>query len=130
MKGITPVIATILLLLITISMVGFAYMWFSNILTGVGSSAVNATESQINRMGQTIDIDSPKSGAIAVRNIGTKNIPSTSIVVYVNGVLVNCNWDLGYVAPNGVITADCNCVDDDRIKVSAPGNADYDMCIP
>lgn len=35
MKGITPVIAVILLIMITISMVGFLFVWFSNYLSSL-----------------------------------------------------------------------------------------------
>ncbi len=34
MKGITPVIALVMLLLITVGMVGIAYVWFSGMLAG------------------------------------------------------------------------------------------------
>lgn len=40
MKAITPVISLIMLMLITIGIVGIAYVWFSGILTGSSEKAI------------------------------------------------------------------------------------------
>lgn len=132
MKGITPVIATIMLLLITISLVGFAYTWFSTIWQGVATSTQNATETQIRTMGQKVVIDNAASGNIVVRNAGTYNIPWSSMTVYINSVYKNvryppavtqdCNWSFSDIAPGGTIRIDCSCTSGDDVKVTAPGN--------
>ncbi|MCX6818693.1 MAG: hypothetical protein NT129_01700, partial [Candidatus Aenigmarchaeota archaeon] len=94
MKGITPVIATILLLLITISMVGFAFVWFSGMFGNIATSTENATNAQMMQMGQKINIESAKTNNIAVRNVGNYNISSTSLSVYVDGAPKSpaCTW--------------------------------------
>ena len=132
MKGITPVIATILLLLITISMVGFAFVWFSGMLSNVATTSENATNQQMIQMNQKINIESAKSGNITVRNVGTYSITNTSLFVYKNGVYqANCTWKTLSVAPQATITvaAVCSCNAGDEIKVSAPGGYDVDSCI-
>ena len=129
MKGITPVIATILLLLITISMVGFAFVWFTGMFGSIATSTENATQQQLIQMNQKINIESAKTGFITVRNIGTYSITNTSLSVYKNDVLqTNCAWTTSSVAPNGIITSNCGCTVGDTIKVTAPGNYDVDAC--
>ena len=138
MKGITPVIATIMLLLITISLVGFAFTWFSTIWQSVAKSTENATETQIMTLGQKVVIDNAASKVIVIRNVGTYNIPWLSMSVYINNAYKNvrypaaaaqdCNWSSSEVAPGGTIGIDCNCTIGDEIKVTAPGNIDIQLC--
>ena len=90
MKGITPIIAIVLLLMITVSMAGFAFIWFQRI----GSIAMNATESGIiaqqQAAGKLIRIDNAKNGTdseITIRNIGTYPIKKKEISIYVDSGL-------------------------------------------
>ncbi|MBI4018697.1 MAG: hypothetical protein HY364_00400, partial [Candidatus Aenigmarchaeota archaeon] len=46
MKGITPVVSIILLLFITISVLGFSFLFFQNITTTSGSQAEQAAIGQ------------------------------------------------------------------------------------
>lgn len=108
MKGITPVVAIILLLLITISMVGFAFVWF----TRIGELTTQQTEEQLQgeltRTGQKIRIESIFKGVdagtpgpsaddtpmrVVIRNIGSAKIPLTSIVGFKNGINIDCKTD-------------------------------------
>ncbi len=97
MKGITPVIAIILLLLITISMVGFAFVWFSR----VTQSATTSGTAQIN----TITGNSQKrltfesyvqgganAGKLYIRNSGTAQTLPAEISVYVGNTLDAGAW--------------------------------------
>ena len=76
MKGISAVIATILMLMITIALAGMAYMYISGIFTS--------------RTGKVIDlIDSYCSGTtiyLVIKNSGTMNIsPTGDLTFTVNG---------------------------------------------
>ena len=84
---------------------------------------------QLVKLAQKISIKEPKSGAIAIINIGTYNINATELSVYINGTLQTCNWSASVVEPTKVITADCTCTEGQIIKVTAPGNFDEDTCI-
>lgn len=130
MKGITPVIATIMLLLITISMVGFAYIWLSNIWKGTTTGTENMANQQAQRMGQKISIESAKTIAITVRNIGTYSIPKASLAVFVDSVHQDCDWDRESFAPGDTITTTSGfaCSAGQTVKVTAPGNFDLDAC--
>ena len=133
MKGITPVIAIILLLMITISMVGFAFVWFSRISTTLGESAEKAATTQTGMFGKTIRIENIDEQAaatvISVRNTGTQTILSTETSVYIdNAKRTECA--LGDIATNSVVscTAITACATDKIILVSAPGNSDQYKC--
>ncbi len=133
MKGITPVIAIILLLLITISMVGFAFVWFGRISTLL----TNQTESEI--VGQqalhcqriVIDSLSSSTATVYVKNIGTCNIAADAVKVYVSGAEATCTPSLGIMAPG--VTDDCDwsgsaCTTGTVVKVTAPGSSDETTC--
>lgn len=128
MKGITPVIAVILLMLITISMVGFAFVWFSRIAI----TAQNATEAQLqnvlNQQAQIIRIDSLGGGSVVVRNVGTQAIPGTQIQVYVNGVIRSGACPGTTLAPGATISCSATCSSGSRIRVTSPGNLDESIC--
>ncbi len=137
MKGITPVISVILLLLVTIAIVGFATGFFQRILGAAGTSADEQLSATATQLGQTIKIDIAKGGLqiggvagapldsqIAIRSTGPKSVPLKSIAVFVANNLVTCNgWTSGELAPGG--TSVCTVNDNDctgkEVKASAPG---------
>jgi flagellin-like protein len=129
-KGITPVIAIILLLLITISMVGFAFVWFSRLQGSIQDSVTNKTDSQINAMGKTVVIDlaSNSTGSIAIRNSGTSTINAAEYKLYVAGVdrTTSCS---GPIVPGAtVVCSTTYCPMNGVVKVTAPGNTDETNC--
>jgi len=75
MKGISTVIATILMLLITVGMAGLAYMYISGMFTS--------------RTAQTISLSSADCPggdiSILIKNDGTEDITGTDIDIYVDG---------------------------------------------
>ncbi len=84
MKGITPVIALVMLMLITVGMVGMAYTWFSGMLT-------NYTE-------KTISI--PPGGAFcsnSLISVVVMNTGATSSITQTDLVLVDVD---GTIIPN------------------------------
>ena len=131
MKGITPIIAIVLLLMITISMAGFAFIWFQRI----GSTALNATQAGVTAQqqaaGKLIAIDNvdTENGKISIRNIGSYTIQNTELSVYKDGSAISCSWDKDSVAPGGIITCTNTTISGcTTIKVTAPGNQDQVSC--
>ena len=132
MKGITPVIAIILLLMITVAIAGFAFVWFSR----VASVTANRTEMSINQqqsqMMQTIKIDSysDTSNSVYIRNTGSVDISSNSIAVYVNNDLAICTWSSNTISPGSVaqctVAAGFSC-GGTVIKVTSPGTPQGDV---
>lgn len=122
MKGITPVVAVILLLLITIAVIGFAFGYFSTIMQTTGEAAQEQAEATTDRLSKSVLIDSVADTNLYIRNVGTKNINVTSeISVYKDGTSEACSFaNQAYLTPNEVrvcTLADCT---GSRIKVVAP----------
>jgi len=88
MKGITPVIAIILLLLITISMVGFAFVFFGRVTSSSGAQIENATQQLVRQSLGRLYIDSASPGNVYVRNGGTDTALAADVAVYVGNAKV------------------------------------------
>jgi len=73
-KGISTIIATIILLVITISLAGTAYLFMSGMITGQMSKSISILSASCN----TTHI------LIVVSNTGTKEITDSDIKIYVN----------------------------------------------
>ncbi len=136
MKGITPVVAVILLLLITISIVGFAFGFFQRLLGTAGTGVENQTQAVIGRVAQTISIDNVDAvgNKVTVRNTGTANIATgTELTVFVGGTKIDtCNWG-GDATVEPKTTSTCTwtgtpCSAGTTLKVVAPGNEDSRKC--
>ncbi len=133
MKGITPVIAIILLLLITIAMVGFAFVWFSRVATTSGTNIESQLNTTFGASGKKVGIDSRTTTVVAVRNIGSVTLQTSEISVYVDGGLRTCTWAgaITSLAPGAVGSCTFSgaaCAGPARIRVTAPGNADETAC--
>ncbi len=93
-KGISAVVAVIMLLMITVALVGMAYVWLSSAFTGVTKTTGEAIEKRT----ETIITNFVINGAwnetiggvtyinISLQNIGTTEIPIESMSVMVNGI--------------------------------------------
>lgn len=66
-KGISTIVASILMLMITIALAGVAYLYISGVFTGRTSAA--------------FEIVSADSSTISIRNIGTENITQLNVFV-------------------------------------------------
>lgn len=104
-KGITPVIAVVMLLMMTLAAVGGAYTWWSGILTGAKRKGAGAGEKKV-----VLDsINCSKSGNITfnILNDGKTSINAKSMFVEVReGEELKCrkNFDLrneGFTEPQG-----------------------------
>lgn len=131
MKGITPVIAVILLLLITISLVGFAFIYFTRVTETAGGEIESQLEAQLNAQQQRVRVESFSGSQLAIRSIGTSAIPNTSIAIFINGTLNTSCVLPGTIAPGTV--ASCNlptaCIPDNQtVRVTAPGGSDTRTC--
>jgi len=129
MKGITPVIAVILLLLITISMVGFAFVWFSRVAQTATEQTEKQLQTDLDRQGKKVAIDNIGSGSVTLRNIGTSNIAAGDLKLYVNNT-AQAACDAVSIAAGGTSTCNLNppCGDGGTMKVTSPGNQDQITC--
>ncbi|MAH42829.1 hypothetical protein CL614_03840 [archaeon] len=140
-KGITPVIAVVLLLMITVALIGFAFIWFQGVWEDVSEGVGDKIADDINKWDQTIKIDNVKdadtdagstvdnTSIVYIRSTGNAEVLVSSMSVYNDDVPIDCYWSVGgtgKLAPKGLI--ECKSfsaiVSEDVIKVTAPGNND------
>jgi flagellin-like protein len=131
MKGVTPVITTILLLLIAIVVIGLAFGFFQDIFGTASTSAQQQLESGIDQTAQTIRIEAASGSDVTIRNTGSQNINTTKLAFFVDNAVdtaVTCNPTT--VAPNSVsvCTLFSACSSGSVVKVTSPGNEDIENC--
>ena len=134
MKGITPVIAVILLLLITVSLVAFAFTWFTRIATTAATGIENQTSKLLAT--KSVRIENAKvSGTttnIDLRNTGDVIINSGELAFYIeDGRVVGSLGCPASIAPGSVVTCSppavqCNATQ--SLRVSLPGGGDISTC--
>ena len=135
MKGITPVIATILLLLIVIAIVGYSFGFFQKIFQSSSDASQKQVDATVKQVGQSIRIESiGNSGQdIYIRNSGGSALTTTSIRTYVNGVPKTCGWGaVTSIASEGVekctlALADA-CASGNELKVTTAGLTVSETC--
>ncbi len=144
MKGITPVIAIILLLLITVAMVGFALVWFQRFVSATGSQTEQNLQTQLDQQSKVISVvnidNSGVTSIISIKNIGTRTISLTELAMFVDSVRVGIDETAGCADGGGTpvttiatgSTIDCTldsfCDAGSRLKITAPGNFDETIC--
>ncbi len=94
-KGISAIIATIMLLMITVALIGVFYVFGSGLLTSTTSAAGGSAAATTERALKTIAISTaicsnttPANNIInfTVQNVGTKDILAGELKVYVDNV--------------------------------------------
>ena len=83
MEGITPIIASVLLLLIALSLVGFAFVFLGRTATSTMENIGNQTSNAEAQMGIVFDIENVDGSRISIRNRGA--VPISGLAFYVNG---------------------------------------------
>jgi flagellin-like protein len=101
MKGISAVIAVILLLLITISITGIAFIFFSRMQQSVQNATERQLQQQTQQFGTQFTIEGANKNQVYVRNLGTSQL--TGLAFYVNNLQVNYAGPAS-LAPNSVGT--------------------------
>lgn len=94
-KGITAVVAIVLLLMMTVAAAGLAYMWISSMQTDTQQKTTQQLNAQQQQMQGAFNVESvwggpaPGNMVFSVRNTGTTaiNFGAPGLKFYVNGVL-------------------------------------------
>ena len=94
-KGVSGIIATILLVMITIGLVGTAYMYFSGMIGGKTGKTISVTDVSCNTTGYI---------TVVVSNDGTGNIADSDLTVLVDNVDRSANYVFGTISPHNVAT--------------------------
>ena len=80
-KAITPVVATILLLLINVAVVGFTFTFFSGMLSTTTESSEEEISHQMIQMGELFRIENTNENNVSIRNTGTSVISGLAFFV-------------------------------------------------
>ncbi len=84
-KGITPVIAIILLLLITIAIVGFAFMFFQRTTETAAASGEQQLSNMLSQMASRPRIEGAAGDTVYVRNTGSTDLSKGSLGFFADG---------------------------------------------
>ncbi len=119
MRGVSEVIAIILILMITISLAGLAYMFMSTTMSDVTSSAGSSVDTTTSSMLTSFTIESMDVAKVYVRNTGQSAL--TSLSVYVNDEPATYNVTTPIAAGVvGTITIYSFIPDGATVKVTSP----------
>ncbi len=88
MKGITPILAIIILIMASVGLSTIVYVHLLRMGSSSFAAAQNQTKERIGSIYQEIEIESVTSTEIFVRNKGPEDIPTSHVAVYVDGSLV------------------------------------------
>ena len=139
MKGITPIITVILLLLIAVVMVGFAFGFFSNIFTTTSTETTSALNTTVSIYGKQVRIDNINGSILAdvrnvtIRAVGSRALSAGDVKLYnsAGADVTSGNCPPSSVSPGstGICTTLLNaCVPQTSIRAVAPGNTDTKTC--
>ncbi len=93
-KGVSAIIATILLLLIAIGLSGTAYIYFSGMVSGRTQKAISISDAHCNGTHVTM----------VVSNDGTVDIADSDITVLIDNEDVSGDFAFGTISPHDVST--------------------------
>ncbi len=102
MKSISTIIATVLLVIIVVSIVGLTYTFATGIFTTTTTAATNQTQTIISRLGEQATIVSTAGNTVYVRNIGTQNIDLTKVGVFLNEIKANFVPEVTMLTPGSI----------------------------
>src|SRR3972149_4497179 len=88
-KGITPIITVLLLLLIGVAMIGFAFAFFSNIFGTTKTETETALNQSLTALGKNVRIENVNGNNITIRNMGTKAITPSDLAFFVENTQVS-----------------------------------------
>jgi flagellin-like protein len=93
MKGVSEIIAIILILMITISLAALAYTWFSGIFSEIMDAAGSLLTSSSKTMATQFKVDNALYVAsdniiyASIRNTGNQNFDASKTLFYIRGIL-------------------------------------------
>ncbi|MBI5061801.1 MAG: hypothetical protein HZB67_05830 [Candidatus Aenigmarchaeota archaeon] len=124
-KGITPVISIVLLLMITIALIGFAFVWFTKIWNIAATSSETQLGAQVSKGEKVISIDNINATHVTVRNNGISLIGADEVRVYINNAFAaNCPA----IPVSSVVDCAITCTTGAAVKVQGPTNVALETC--
>ena len=108
MKGVSEIIAIIMILMITISLAALAYTWFSGIFSQIMDAAASLLTRSSKNMATQFKVDnafyvaSANTIYVSIRNTGNQNFDASKTLFYIKGV-----------PGSGTITCSAGCICND-----------------
>jgi flagellin-like protein len=130
MKGISAIIASILLLLVAIAIIGFAFTFFQRITATSGAQTEQQLNSTATQIQTALKIDSASANSLTIRNIGSATISTAAVGVYVNNVPQSCSWSIGSLQPGAIATCTSgfSCTTGQQVRVTSASVVDAVAC--
>lgn len=108
-KGITPVIAIVLLLMMTVAAAGAAYTWFSQMQTRLQSEAASELQTELSIKDLRCNARPDNSVELAVSNSGSREVDLSEVDMFIRGssghlnsTLTDLDWTgAGFEQPGG-----------------------------
>ncbi len=138
-KGVSTIIATILLLLVVIAIVGYSFGFFQSFFGQATSTGTEQLESVQGTLQQAAGIETATSNGFVIRNTGTASLTLSQLGVFVNNAPVSCslwstptnNTTITNVTSRGF--ANCTfvgatCTSGATLRVTTPGLSDTFTC--
>jgi len=104
MKGISTILATILLVIIVVSIVGLTYTFATSIFGVTTTAATSQTTQIVSRLGKQVNIVAasckllPNVVKFTIKNVGSADIKPGEMAAFVDGIKVNTTPDIESVA--------------------------------
>jgi len=91
MKGVSAVIAIVLILMITVALAAMSYVWFTNVFETLTESGTGAIERTGEQLQASFSIESARylsgnSTSVSIRNTGVTTIDLDDVAFYLNGL--------------------------------------------
>lgn len=119
MLGVSEVIAIILILMITISLAGLAYMFMSTTMSGVTASASSTVDTTTSSMLTSFRIESINIAKVYIRNTGQNALSSLSVYVNDEPAIFNATMPIA-AGTVGTIIIYSFIPDGATVKVTSP----------
>lgn len=103
MRGISAIIVTILLLMISVSLASFGYIFLTQVMSETTQAGTEAVEQMSTSLLAGMKIDSMTSNTIYIRNTGKVDL--TNFAVYIDNALdSSISVDIDPLPPGGLAT--------------------------
>ncbi len=88
-KAISAVVATVLLLMMTVSAAGIAYVWTGGIQSGVQETGTEQTQAMQEAASSCMSVDGVSGRTVYLRNCGSGTISGNTLLIYIDGLPAN-----------------------------------------
>lgn len=116
-KGVTPVIAIVLLLMMTVAAAGAAYTWFSQMQENLQSEATAGLQTELSVKDMVCDADADEI-RLSLKNSGSTSIDVSDVDVFIDGsdghlnaTVQDADWTSSGSSGTGCGSATCEFAD-------------------